>query len=32
MQELKDKGNVGFNLGGRFVRTVAGLESNGGEQ
>jgi len=33
MQELKDKGNVGMNLGGEYVRTVAGLEdSNGGEQ
>lgn len=33
MQELKDKGNVGLNLGGSNVSTVAGLEdSNGGEQ
>jgi cytochrome c oxidase subunit 2 len=33
MQELKDKGNVGMNLGGSAVNTVAGLEeSNGGEQ
>jgi len=33
MQELKEKGNVGLNLGGSDVTTVAGLEdSNGGEQ
>jgi cytochrome c oxidase subunit 2 len=32
MQELKAKGNVGMNLGGSKVTTVAGLESNGGEE
>ncbi|RNL80372.1 cytochrome c oxidase subunit II [Nocardioides marmorisolisilvae] len=32
MQELKDKGNVGMNLGGSQVTTVAGLKSNGGEE
>jgi len=32
MQELKDKDNLGFNLGGKYVRTVAGLESNGGNE
>ena len=32
MQELKDKDNVGFNLGGSYVRTTAGLDSNGGNE
>ena len=29
MQELKDKGNVGLNLGGNYVRTQVGLEDSG---
>ena len=34
MQELKDKGNTGVNLGGSYVTTVAGLAelTNGGAE
>ena len=32
MQELKDEGNIGMNLGGSSVTTVAGLKSNGGAE
>ncbi|MCW2786314.1 MAG: cytochrome c oxidase subunit [Marmoricola sp.] len=32
MAKLKQEGNIGMNLGGAQVRTVAGLDTNGGQE